>query len=448
MASFGAIEFSPDGTALAASLTNGTVRLWDAGTGQLRATFKGHTGTVSALAFSPTGETLATCAADGTIRFWDVATGQERLTLKALHGRDACLAFSPDGRTLASFGQDNTLRLWHTVTDPESRRSRPLYDDEDSEDPRNLIDLGHLLATAGDPARAEGIAGQVERVLAKRSAAAATLSDRTHLAQRWFRLGLLWEQVGRSAEADRAHDRSRDFERQLDLADPAAGPTRAFLARWYVAVGNRYLAEGGPLAARAFRRAEELRPDNQHLLRQMARAYLSRGQTEEAAAVYDRALARNPGDAALKARREQIRPGVIAVWNFDDGPEGWGSPHECTVAASDGVLHIRTTGADPWVIVPVAAPAGWKELTLHVRTDRECQAQLFWATERMAGLAEERSVLFDVKPGKGEWLEVKVRFQPDSALTSLRLDPVEGPEGEVRWEVDAATLAHGDPPPE
>jgi WD40 repeat protein/serine/threonine protein kinase len=447
LAEFGAIGFSPDGTALAASLNNGTVRLWDAGTGQLRATFKGHTGTVSGLAFSPTGETLATCAADGTIRFWDVATGQERLTLKAPHGREACLAFSPDGRTLASFGQDNTLRLWHTAADPEARRGRPLYDDEDCEDPRNLIELGHLLATAGDSAGAEEIARQVERVLAKRSAAATTLSDRTHLAQRWFRLGLLWEQLGRAAEADRAHDRARDFERQLDPADPAAGPTRAFLARWYVAVGNRYLAEGGPLAARAFRRAEELRPDDQQMLRQMARAYLSRGQTEEAAALYDRAIARNPGDAALKARRDQIRPGVIAVWNFDDGPEDWGSPHECAVSASDGVLHIRTAGADPWVLVPVAAPAGWKELTLHVRTDRECQAQLFWATERTPHHAEERSVLFTVKAGKGEWKEVKVRFRADSALTLLRLDPVDGPEGEVRWEVDAATLADVDPPP-
>jgi WD40 repeat protein/serine/threonine protein kinase len=131
LTSFGAIAFSPDGTALAASLYSGTVRLWDARTGQLRATFKGHTGTVSALAFSPTGETLATCAADGTIRFWDVATGQERLALKAPHGGVACLAFSPDGRTLASFGQDNTLRLWHTAADPEARRSRPLSDDED-----------------------------------------------------------------------------------------------------------------------------------------------------------------------------------------------------------------------------------------------------------------------------------------------------------------------------
>jgi WD40 repeat protein/serine/threonine protein kinase len=449
LATFGAIGFSPDGTALAASLNNGTVRLWDAWTGQLRVNFKGHTSTVSGLAFSPTGETLATCAADGTIRFWDVATGQERLTLKAFRGaRDACLAFSPDGQTLASFSQDNTLRLWHTAADPESRRSRPFYDDQDPEDPWKLVELGDQLAMAGDHVGAEEIARQAEAALTRRSTAAASLRDRTQLAHRWFRLGLLWEQVGRADKADGAHDRSRGFERLLDPAGPAAEPMRVFLARWYVAAGNQHLARGGPIATRAFRRAEELLPDDRVMLRQMVLAYLSRERTEEAAAVYDRAIVRNPGDATLKARREQIRPGVIAVWNFDDGAEGWGAPHECTVSASDGVLHIRTTGADPWVIVSGTAPAGWKELTLRVRTNQESQAQLFWATQRTAEFAEERSVPFTVKPGRGEWAQVKVRFRPDSALTALRLDPVDDPKGEVRWEVDAATLAHVDPPPE
>lgn len=97
------------------------------------------------------------------------------------------------------------------------------------------------------------------------------------------------------------------------------------------------------------------------------------------------------------------------------------------------------------MIVPVAGVAGWQELTLHVRVDQVCQAQLFWGTERAAWYAEERSVHFDVKPGKGGWAEVKVRFQADSGLTSLRLDPIPG--GRVRWEIDAATLVRSAPPP-
>jgi WD40 repeat protein/tetratricopeptide (TPR) repeat protein len=190
----------------------------------------------------------------------------------------------------------------------------------------------------------------------------------------------------------------------------------------------------------------DLRPDDLALLGRIAGFYLRHGRGREAAAVYDRAIEKSPSNAALTTRREQLQPGVVAVWNFDAGPEDWGSPHHCTVWASAGILHIQMTGDDPWVIVPAAAPAGWKELTLHVRTNQECRAQLFWGTERTPVHVEERSVFFNVKPGNGEWTQVKVRFRADAALTSLRLDPVQ-PGGKVRWEIDAATLAHVDPPP-
>jgi tetratricopeptide (TPR) repeat protein len=196
-------------------------------------------------------------------------------------------------------------------------------------------------------------------------------------------------------------------------------------------------------ARQGFVEVINLRPDDLVLLGRIAGFYLRNNRGQEAAGVYNRAIEKSPSNAALKARRGQLQPGVVAVWNFDAGTEDWGSPHaQCTVSASDGALHIRTTGADPSVIVPVAAPAGWKELTLHVRTNQECQAQLFWATVRTADFAEERFVRFTVKPGREEWAEVKVRFRPDSALTALRLDPVDYPEGEVHWEIDAATLAN------
>src|SRR5262249_48093765 len=143
-----------------------------------------------------------------------------------------------------------------------------------------------------------------------------------------------------------------------------------------------------------------------------------RGQ--EAAEVYDRAIERSPANVELKARRNQLQPGVFCVWNFDAGPGEWGSPHQCVVSTSDGVFHMQTTGDDPWVIVSVMQAPGCKELTLHVRTNQDCQAQLFWATNREPDFAEDRSIRFDVKPGCGEWTKVTVRFQPDSALTALR----------------------------
>ncbi|MFF4158564.1 helix-turn-helix domain-containing protein [Streptomyces sp. NPDC001678] len=110
------IVYSPDGRTLATAGDDHTVKLWDAGSGEVLATLRGHVNSVNALAFSPDGRTLASASHDRSVKLWDVATRRLLGTLKGHQGGVLGVAFSPDGRTLATAGHDRTIRLWDAAT--------------------------------------------------------------------------------------------------------------------------------------------------------------------------------------------------------------------------------------------------------------------------------------------------------------------------------------------
>ena len=106
------IAFSPDGTRLASGEFDGTARIWDLSSGQSVLTMTGHTGSVSGIAFDAGGKRLATASRDGTVRFWDAGSGEELLVLYG-HGLGLFdLAFSPDDRLLATTGEDGLVRFY------------------------------------------------------------------------------------------------------------------------------------------------------------------------------------------------------------------------------------------------------------------------------------------------------------------------------------------------
>jgi WD40 repeat protein len=92
------VEFSPDGTRLITSGSDGTARIWDSETGQLLRTLTGHTSTIVNARFSPDGTRIATAGKDGTTRLWDAATGKELLSLESVSTDD--VQFTPDGKHL------------------------------------------------------------------------------------------------------------------------------------------------------------------------------------------------------------------------------------------------------------------------------------------------------------------------------------------------------------
>lgn len=79
---------------------------------------RGHAGRITAMAFHPDGKTLASSSLDGTIKIWDLATGELRLSLEA-HAANA-LNFTQDG-TLISADQGGTVKLWRAAADDQNR---------------------------------------------------------------------------------------------------------------------------------------------------------------------------------------------------------------------------------------------------------------------------------------------------------------------------------------
>jgi len=111
-----AVVYSPDMTLIATAgpdKPDCRIQIWDAKTGKLVATLKGHTSTVRSLAWTTDGKTLISGSFDYSIRTWNTTKWEQIAILVEHTDRVLALAISPNGRILASTSLDNTTRLWN-----------------------------------------------------------------------------------------------------------------------------------------------------------------------------------------------------------------------------------------------------------------------------------------------------------------------------------------------
>ncbi len=105
------IAWAPDGGSLALGAVDGTLSVWDVGSGEVLARFDTETWDVRG-AWAADGARLASGGGDGIVRVWDVRSGETLARFEDSTGQVQCLAWSPDATRLA-FGSDNgTICVW------------------------------------------------------------------------------------------------------------------------------------------------------------------------------------------------------------------------------------------------------------------------------------------------------------------------------------------------
>ncbi len=120
------MSFNREGSLLATSSWDHSVRLWDFEKGTLRRTFLGHRGEVWSVALPPVGEVIATGSKDGEVRIWPINRSSRH---ELIEGNWTPLGFSPDSKTITAHDRKGTLATID-IASGKATNSRPLSSPE------------------------------------------------------------------------------------------------------------------------------------------------------------------------------------------------------------------------------------------------------------------------------------------------------------------------------
>ena len=110
-----AVAWSPDGAQLLTVSRDGTVRVWDATTGENTLTLT-HTESVTAVAWSPDSTHILTAGIDRHIRIWNLS---RKTNIALIHpfGWFRYIEWSPDSTQVLAGTEEGTVGIWSTDND-------------------------------------------------------------------------------------------------------------------------------------------------------------------------------------------------------------------------------------------------------------------------------------------------------------------------------------------
>ncbi|MGD9719717.1 MAG: WD40 repeat domain-containing serine/threonine protein kinase [Pirellulales bacterium] len=125
------VEFSADGDSVLTAGADGSIRIWDAATGDARAIWSLPDAEINVARFSPDGATIAVADSEGRLWLWDVAAQKPRGKLPAAALVNInCLAWTSDGARILVAGSPGDVAVEWVVDNRESRVIRIAHSDE------------------------------------------------------------------------------------------------------------------------------------------------------------------------------------------------------------------------------------------------------------------------------------------------------------------------------
>jgi WD40 repeat protein len=111
-----AAVYNPSGTIIASTGEDGTLRVWDAFTGELLQSLPAQSDWVHFPAFSPDGQKLAAADQQGDVSVWNVDSGRKIGTMANDGPALTAVTFSPDGSRLVAGGLGGFAHIWDVTT--------------------------------------------------------------------------------------------------------------------------------------------------------------------------------------------------------------------------------------------------------------------------------------------------------------------------------------------